>query len=216
MKTLILINVRLDVTFRLIAVILFLMIIVTIPAYANDVFGYKLDAGIGRTKSGLGNQGYTVNIKKDLTYIRLSSIEIFGFKNEYLNNMQLWINCYKDRVYVYKWQGVITADPSSAASIERLLQYISKIFGEPKITALTKSAYKKIDTSLLKTIAADNEDLHFAWKNNEEQVEMFLSAPLLPMSDIEVDFTLRYFLPEVEKKVLIYTGEGAGIVRHED
>lgn len=206
MKTPILINVRLGAIFRLIAGILFLTIVVTIPGYAQDVFGYKLDAGIGSTKSVLENQGYAVNIRKDLTYIRLSSIEIFDFKNEYLNNMQLWINSYKGRVYVYKWAGVIMADLSGVASIERLLQYISKIFGEPEIPAGMKSTYKKIDASLLKTIATSegSEHLHFVWKNNEKQIEMFLSTPLLPISDMEVDFTLRYFLPEVEKKVLAY------------
>ncbi|MFC1592667.1 hypothetical protein ACFL4C_01485 [Candidatus Omnitrophota bacterium] len=200
------INVRLDGFLRLIAVILFLTFGVAIPGYAQDVFGYKLDAGIGSTKSVLENQGYVVNIKKDLTYIRLSSIEIFDFKNEYLNNMQLWINSYKGRVYVYKWAGVIMADLSGVASIERLLQYISRISGEQEIPVGMKSTYKKIDVSLLKAIATSegSEDLDFVWKNNKEQIEMFLSSPLLPISDMEADFTLRYFLPEVENKVLAY------------
>lgn len=206
MKIPILINVRLGANFRLIAIILFLTIVVTIPGYAYDVFGYKLDAGIGSTKSVLEKQGYTVHISKDLTYTRLSSIEIFNFKNEYLNKMQLWINSYKGRVCVYKWDGVIMADLSGTAGIERLFQYISKIFGEPEISASMKSTYKRIDASLLKTIATSegSENLHFVWKNNEEQIEMFLSPPLLPISGMEVDFTLLYFLPGVEKKISVY------------
>lgn len=206
MNNSILINVRLGRIVLLMAVILFLTIVVAIPGYAQDLFGYKLDLGIGSTKSVLENQGYTANIRKDLTYIRLSSIEIFDFKNEYLNKMQLWINSYKDRVYIYKWDGSTMADSNNAASIERLLQYISETFGEPEIPADMKSTYKKFDAPLLKTIATGegSEDLHFLWKKNEKQIEIFLSAPLLPISDIEVDFTLRYFLPEIQKEVSAY------------
>ncbi len=102
------------------------------------------------------------------------------------------------------------ADPDGAATIERLLQYISKIFKEPEPSSGMKSADKKIDVALLKNIAAGegDEDLHFIWKRNGEQITMFLSTPLLPMSDLEIEFTLRYFLPEIEKEVLTYKGGG--------
>ena len=139
MKKSILINVRLGTIFRLIVVILFLTIVVATPGYAQDLFGYKLDVGIGSAKSVLENQGYTAHISKHSTFVRLSSIEIFGFTNEYINDVQLWIHAYYHRVFLYRWSGEIMADESGAASIERLLQYISGMFGEPETPAGTKS-----------------------------------------------------------------------------
>ena len=206
MKTRIFIKVRFGAIFRLTTVIFFLMIVFTTPGYADDLFEYQLDAGIGRTKSVLESQGYSVKISKDLTYVRLSSIEIFNFKNEYLNKMHLWINCYKGRVFTYKWEGVIMADVSGAANIERLLQYISNQFGEPEVPAGMKTRVKQIDASQLKTIVTGDgsDELHFIWEKNEKQVEMFLSVPLLPLNDMEVDLTLRYFLPRIEKEVSAY------------
>ena len=206
MKTRILIQVPSGAVICLTAGLLFLMSIAATPGYTDDLFEYNLDAGIGPTKSVLENQGYSVRIRKDLTYIRLSSIEIFNFKNTYFNKMHLWINSYKDRVYVYRWDGVIEADPNGAAKIERLFQYISNKFGEPEVPDGMKSRGNKIDASLLKTIVTGDgsESLHFIWKNNTEQIEMFLFAPLLPLNDMHVEFTLRYFLPRVEKEVSAY------------
>jgi hypothetical protein len=211
MKKSILINIRFGTIVRLIAVILFLTIVMAIPGYAQDLFGYKLDVGIGSVKSVLENQGYTVHISRDLRFTRCSSIEILDFKNEYLDNMQLWINAYKDRVYIYKWDGLIMADSNTAASIKRLLHYISETFGEPEILHGTKSAYQNIDASVLKTIATDEESvgLDFLWKSNEKQIEIWLSPPLFPMSDMEVDFGLQYFLPKIQKELISYKkGEG--------
>ena len=69
-----------------------------------------------------------------------------------------------------------------------------------------KSTHTRIDASLLKAIAAyeASEYPHWVWKNNKEQVEMFLLPVLLPTSPMKVDFTVKYFLPEVEKEVSTY------------
>ena len=183
-----------------------LMSIVTTPGYTDDMFELKLDAGIGSTNSILENQGYSVHIRKDLTYIRLSSIEIFNFKNAYLIKAHVWINSYKGRVYGYKWDSVIKADQSGAAHIQRLLQHISSKFGKPEVPYGMESRGKKIDASLLKTIVTGggSEALHLIWKTDTEQIALFLSAPLLPLNDMDVEVTLRYFLPRVEKEVSAY------------
>ena len=206
MKISIFIKFRSGTILRFIAVILFLTNVVAIPVYAQDVFGFKLDAGIGSTKSKLEKQGYTVRISKNLTYIRLSSIELFGFTNDYLNNVQLWIETYKDRVFLYKWDGKILADKNSAASMERLLKYISKIFGEPEVSGTEKATYKKIDVSLLKKIADVDEFNHikFTWKYKKEELKMYLSPPFVPINDQEIDFSLQYSLPDIQDEIKKY------------
>lgn len=206
MKVLIFIKFRSGTILRFMAVIIFLMNVVVIPAYAQDVFGFKLDAGIGSTKSKLEKQGYTVHISKNLTYTRLSSIELFGFTNNYLKNMQLWIETYKNRVFLYKWNGTILADKNSAASMDRLLKYITEIFSKPEISGTEKSTYQKIDVSLFKKIADVDEfySVDFTWKYKTEELKMFLAPSSIPINDMEIEFSLQYSLSDIQDEVEKY------------
>ena len=178
-------------------------------AYAGDLFGYELDAGSGKIGSLLKSQGYDVVIKTELTYISLSFVELFGYSNEYFKDMQLWGGFYKHRSYAYKWQGIVNADKDVAVGLDSLMQYIVKAFGEPKDLLGNNVELKSINTTSLNDVAVafGDEDLSFIWKKDDEQIEMFLSAPLLAMSDTEIEFTLRYSSLKKEKEVRAYRGE---------
>ena len=187
----------------LISVVLILVVMVLEPAQGADLFGFTLDTGSGKTGSLLKSQGYNPQVKQNLTYPRITSLELFGYTNDYLKDMQLWVEFYTHRSYIYKWEGVINADKPSTTNINRFLKHLVSIFGHPRDYNGNKTK-DSIKLSTLKAVTRGEEDLSFIWKNKKDQIELFLGAPLFATTDTEIELTLRYFSPETEQKVMAY------------
>jgi hypothetical protein len=186
--------------------VLLSLLLATTTAFASELFGFKLNAGVGSIQSFLQKQGYKVYVKHDLSKTRLSSIEIQDFRNDTLHGLQLWVACYKDRVYLYKWAGYIPADAGGADMLQRLLKYLTKTFGEPEVVRGAKT----VDVASLVAVAAGKteEGVLLLWKRDGDQVELSLSEPLFPGGKPFVDFVLRYASPAVEKEALAYQRGG--------
>ncbi|RPI74954.1 MAG: hypothetical protein EHM45_16400 [Desulfobacteraceae bacterium] len=187
---------------RLMGLVLLALFFATTTVFAADLFGFKLNAGVGGTQSFLQKQGYKVQAKHSFSKPRLSNIEILDFKNDYLRDMQLWIACYKDRTYLYKWSGDLPAEAGSVDRLQRLLKYLTKTFGEPQLV----HGAKTMDVKSLAAIAdgKSEEGVLLVWKRDSEQVELSLLEPLLAGGKPSVDFLLRYISPAMEQEALAY------------
>lgn len=182
------------------------------PGPARELFGYKLDSGTGSATSLLGQRGYKVTFRQDRMFPRTSYAEAFHFSNEVFDDVQLSAHAWDSRVYTYQWEDRLLADPKEAALVKRLIQEISKAFGEPVVEPASTGSRPAVDASLLAAIATGegDKDFRLIWKGGEEQVELSLLTPLLPDKIPRADLSVRYFLPKVEAEVLAYIRGDSG------